>query len=343
MFNTKKPTAPDYPIAQQFIEFNRNATPLIKGSALDEFNRSIVTRCTRVIHDWSARYAYTLDASQQTLLHQHHEYLDKLSSRPDFSLPADMEVIKHSNPTSITHAQALSLLDQSARILILLGDRATDEDRHQQEQLGSLAHQIRRSMYHEMATHDPAYFTAVVDISNLNHGASSEPFSTAVSALTLANTGYSIKAHDKDYQIRIQPVSHGNVQYDIMATMLRSDPETDAPASASHLINVHGALNLHGELQDSNSGTYTYTPELWDAFNLASTEFTERQQLKSSLPYASSTEEKAAPVTTEVADTLWQNPLDARQAGSPLTPTPPSNHPPADTYRVDDERRPRMI
>ncbi|MDF1796861.1 MAG: hypothetical protein P1U63_10020 [Coxiellaceae bacterium] len=342
LFSRKKTKS----IAQQFIDFNLNETPIAAGSALDDFNKSIVTRDTRVLHDWSLRYAYELDSFQLNILTEHHAYLDTLQHRDGFTLPADMSLTKHLSRTVTTLEQALTLLDQSTQILERLGASATAEDKRQNDNLSSLAYQARRSMYHEMAIKDPAYFSAVVDISNLNKGATSEPFTTAIKDLVDANEGCSIMPAPDRYQIRIHPRFHGNVQYEIMATILKNDSATEEPMHAAYLISAHGALDLDRKLEDSNIHTIDFAEEIWDTFNRVSTEFANMQRRVGIIPSRLSAdarnailcrclaehneamaeskvghgEEKATPTTGPIeplADTsrFWQNPLAASRTG----------------------------
>ncbi len=366
---TKQSSTPPYALAEAFIHFNRNGTGIRPRSALSDFNQSIVIRNTRVVHDWDARYKYTLDQGQQAILQQHMDYLTSLSSRDGFTLPADYHMLTVDDFAQITHAQAQQLLDQLTTITRLLDSKATDADHLQRETVYNLAHQIRRSMYHEMAIQDPIYFTAVVDISNLEHGASSKPFTDAVTELSLAKADHRITPDQERYQICIQPLTHGQVQYDVMATILQSTPAAPEPVPA-HLINVHGALHKHRTLTHSDSSRSVYEEDTWTAFDQASRDNIIRYQSAEPIAYTLNSEDRRAilqrcHVTHSGADLiiptsssadgeemltisdarLWTNPIAAPMHGSGLglRPTPPASPPPSDVRRATKERRPAMI
>ncbi|MDF1759248.1 MAG: hypothetical protein P1U40_01795 [Coxiellaceae bacterium] len=366
---TKQSSTPHYALAEAFIHFNQNGTGIRPRSALSDFNQSIVIRNTRVVHNWDARYHYTLDRGQQDILHQHMDYLTSLSSRDDFAWPTDYHMVTVDDFAQITHAQAQQLLDQLTTITRLLGSTANDDDGLHRDTVCNLAHQIRRSMYHEMAINDPVYFTAVVDISNLEHGASSKPFTDEVTELSLAKAGHSITPDQERYQIRIQPLIHDQVKYDVMATILQGTPAAPEPVP-THLINVHGTLHKHGTLTHSDSSRSMYEEDTWTAFNQASKDNITRYQSEEPIAYTLSDEDRQAilqrchathsgadlviPTNSGADDEemlkisdarLWVNPIAAPSGGSalPLRPTPPTCPPPADAKRAVDERRPAMI
>lgn len=230
--------------------------------AVNDFDKSIVERNTRIHLDWSRRWHCPLDLIQKQIIAEHQTYLNTLMRT---SVIASERLHTTTDASNATLEQLLAMQQQSKRLLSVLSD--TDPDRlSYSKRLAGVIYQVRRSMYYALCKHEPMYFAALTEICNVDTGPISASLSSTMEDLTLNKYRGSSVVIDQDrYQILITREGR-NTLFELMATVTRRTPGTDAAPEPIKLIQITGRFNDSNRLCDFSSKTCDYHIKIWSDF-----------------------------------------------------------------------------